>query len=152
MILSPTRLEMLLSKDESISEDSEFYGWYIECDTNDGSFDAEKGAMTDFKIRLYDDENKLRATGRGGYYTAITGVVFNYDIEFTEHVPKYTFRFSKALTLLHSNQRLQRKGWNGKGMYIYLVPENSYDAQTKVAKKEFGDKVPCGAFRSIVRR
>lgn len=38
--------------------------------------------------------------------------------------------------------RVARKGWNGKGMYVYYVPANSYPAQTEAARKEFGDMVP----------
>lgn len=54
--------------------------------------------------------------------------------------------FSTALNLLKEGHAVQRSGWNGKGMYIYLVPANSYPAQTEIAKQEFGDMVPYGAY------
>jgi hypothetical protein len=38
--------------------------------------------------------------------------------------------FSQALTALKSEQKVARAGWNGKGMYLYLVPENRYAPTT----------------------
>ena len=40
-----------------------------------------------------------------------------------------TFDFGTALTLVKLGDKLQRKGWNGSGMYIYYVPAASYPAQ-----------------------
>jgi len=34
--------------------------------------------------------------------------------------------FSMALVLLKEKQRLAREGWNGKGMYIYLVAGSTF--------------------------
>lgn len=36
--------------------------------------------------------------------------------------------FSDALQLLKLGQKVARFGWNGKGMFIYLVPANKYPA------------------------
>mgnify|MGYP000488102760 CR=1 FL=1 len=60
--------------------------------------------------------------------------------------------FGKVLEFLKEGYKLSRSGWNGKGMYIYLVPANSYPAQTEVAKVEFGALVPYNqyiAFKSV---
>lgn len=65
-----------------------YEGWYIIADTDDGDFDGEKGAMTSFRLTLYDNENNHRGTGWGGYYTGVTGMCFNYDITFTPPKPK----------------------------------------------------------------
>lgn len=56
--------------------------------------------------------------------------------------------FSDALDLLKSGERVARAGWNGKGMFLYLVPANSYPAQTGAAKSYWGDNalVPYGAY------
>lgn len=56
--------------------------------------------------------------------------------------------FGNALNSLRAGNAVQREGWNGKGMFLYLVPENAYPAQTGVAKKHFGEnaKVPYGAY------
>ncbi|MDF2805020.1 MAG: hypothetical protein K0S61_4925 [Anaerocolumna sp.] len=47
--------------------------------------------------------------------------------------------FGYALELLKHGKAVTRKGWNGKGMFVYYVPENSYKTITDVAKKEFGE-------------
>jgi hypothetical protein len=48
--------------------------------------------------------------------------------------------FGEALELLRAGERVAREGWNGKNMFIYLVPANSYPAQTEVAKKYWAGK------------
>lgn len=37
--------------------------------------------------------------------------------------------FGKALELLKSGKKVARKGWNGKGMYLYLVRGFSVDKE-----------------------
>ena len=54
--------------------------------------------------------------------------------------------FGLAIEAMKKGNRVARRGWNGKGMFLYLVPENSYPAQTEAAKQEFGDMVPYGAY------
>jgi hypothetical protein len=36
------------------------------------------------------------------------------------------FDFSEALRLLKSGERVARRGWNGKGMFLYLVPGSRF--------------------------
>lgn len=55
-------------------------------------------------------------------------------------------KFGKALDLLQNGHKVVRHGWNGKGMFLYYVPENSYPAQTEVAKEHFGNMVEYGAY------
>jgi hypothetical protein len=59
---------------------------YIDADTDDGSFDSEKGAMYDFPITLYRNGKEYEATG--GYYTGQTGVIFDDTLDFEEVVKK----------------------------------------------------------------
>lgn len=47
--------------------------------------------------------------------------------------------FGWALWNLKNGKRLQRAGWNGKGMFLYYVPAGEYPARTEVAKKEWGE-------------
>lgn len=35
--------------------------------------------------------------------------------------------FSSALSLLKRGAKLERAGWNGRGMFIYLVPGSRFD-------------------------
>ena len=57
-----------------------------------------------------------------------------------------SMNFGTALELLKVGKRISRKGWNGKGMYLYYVPANSYKSLTNAAKQEFGDYTPYGAY------
>ena len=54
--------------------------------------------------------------------------------------------FDNILADLKLGRKVMRKGWNGKGMYVYYVPAQSYPAVTEIAKKEFGTMVPYGAY------
>ena len=36
--------------------------------------------------------------------------------------------FSKALSAIKSGEKMQRSGWNGKGMFIFLVPGSIFAA------------------------
>lgn len=59
--------------------------------------------------------------------------------------------FSQALEALKSGQRIMRAGWNGKGLFVYLVPAASYPVQTGAAKAHFGEgaMVPYNAYLAI---
>ena len=57
--------------------------------------------------------------------------------------------FGLALESLCKGYRVGRKGWNGKGMYLYLVPAGNYQAKTKAARTEHGDQVPYGPYIAI---
>lgn len=42
--------------------------------------------------------------------------------------------FTGALSWLKAGKRVARAGWNGKGMFAYMVPPASYPVQTGAAK------------------
>jgi len=58
--------------------------------------------------------------------------------------------YGSALEMMKQGEAVARSGWNGKGMFLYLVPapEVGYPAQTGVAKKFFGPDalVPYAAY------
>lgn len=56
--------------------------------------------------------------------------------------------FGMAIYHLKTGEKVARIGWNGKGMFLYYVPEGNYPARTDVAKKEWGENglVPYGAY------
>ena len=58
-------------------------------------------------------------------------------------------KFGEALSKLEHGEKVSRIGWNGKGMFLYMVPANNYPAQTEIAETEFGDSVPYGAYIAI---
>lgn len=46
--------------------------------------------------------------------------------------------FGDALIHMREGHRVARRGWNGAGMFVYLVPAASYPAQRGAAKKWYG--------------
>lgn len=61
------------------------------------------------------------------------------------------FDFGEALRYLKMGKKVTRTGWNGSGMFVYLVPSNWYPAQTDVAKSFFGENcmVPYRAYLAL---
>jgi hypothetical protein len=59
--------------------------------------------------------------------------------------------FGAALTHLKRGQRLARRGWNGAGLFVYLVPPASYAVQTGAAMAHFGAgaMIPYNAYFAI---
>lgn len=59
--------------------------------------------------------------------------------------------FGEALAALKAGQKVARPGWNGLGMFVYLVPANAYIATTKIARDHFGENalVPYNAYFAI---
>jgi len=47
--------------------------------------------------------------------------------------------FGDAVLMARSGNKVYRKGWNGSGMFAYIVPANSYLAQTNMIKGTFPD-------------
>ena len=50
--------------------------------------------------------------------------------------------FGQAIEAAKQGHKVARIGWNGAGMFAYIVPPNTYPAQTKAAQDTFGDMVP----------
>lgn len=59
--------------------------------------------------------------------------------------------FGQALDAIKAGKRIARTGWNGKGMFVYLVPPASYPVQTGAARAHFGEgaMVPYNAYMAI---
>lgn len=55
--------------------------------------------------------------------------------------------FGQAIEALKQHKKVARKGWNGKGMFLYYVPSASYPPSTDIAKEAFGGQdVPYSAY------
>lgn len=52
------------------------------------------------------------------------------------------FGIGQAVKEMRDGQKVRREGWNGKGMFLYYVPANSYPAQTDIAKDYWKDRQP----------
>ena len=61
------------------------------------------------------------------------------------------FDFGEALKRMKQGKKVCRLGWNGKGQFVYYVPENRYVAQTDAAKSIAGEdgKVPYRAYLAL---
>lgn len=59
--------------------------------------------------------------------------------------------FGQAIEVLKTGGTVARKGWNGKGMFVYMVPPASYPVQTGAAVAHFGagSMVPYAAYLAI---
>ena len=59
--------------------------------------------------------------------------------------------FGMAIAALKLGMKVARAGWNGGGQFVYLVPANSYPAQTGIAKAYFGAEamVPYRAYLAL---
>lgn len=62
----------------------------------------------------------------------------------------FKFDFGAAIDALKDGHQVTRTGWNGKGMFVYYVPAQSYPTQTEAARARFGDSVPYAAYLALV--
>lgn len=57
--------------------------------------------------------------------------------------PVSRMTFGHAVEMIKTGHAVARAGWNGKGMFLYLVPGGLYPPQTPIAHKAFnGGAVP----------
>ena len=58
--------------------------------------------------------------------------------------------FGQAIEALKQGKKVARAGWNGKGMFIYYVPENKYPASDNILGTMMNhfpdDMVPYGSY------
>ncbi len=57
--------------------------------------------------------------------------------------------FGEAIEAAKAGKRVSRAGWNGSGMYAYIVPANLFPAVTEIAKSEFGEYVPYRSYWAL---
>lgn len=98
-----------------------------------------------------EDEKNCRTHIEEGYFFP------QDDNRYVQFLPKDEFEkifrpaefmdFGLALEAVKQGKRIARKGWNGKGMFLYYVPAAAYPPSTDVAKAAFGgENVPYGAY------
>lgn len=105
--------------------------------------EADKG---DGYLVEYLDGGKSNVSTHEGYVSWSPKDVFDAAYRPCDAMP-----FGLAVEALKRGERVARAGWNGKGMFVYLVPANAYPAQTGVAKAFFGDgaMVPYNAYMAL---
>lgn len=56
------------------------------------------------------------------------------------------FAFGKAVELLKEGERVYRQGWNGKGMFLFLVKG---EAVTEAIEDHYGDPASKGVHKAL---
>lgn len=60
--------------------------------------------------------------------------------------------FGWALEQLRAGQRVARAGWNGKGMWLMLVPKNDWSTRvgpSRIEGARAGDRLPFIAMKTV---
>jgi hypothetical protein len=116
---------------------NDFRGWPLP--------DDEDGQDAGYLVE-YCDGGKPNVASHAGY------VSWSPEEQFDNaYRPCDAMTFGLAVEALKRGEAVARSGWNGKGMFVYLVPANAYPAQTGVAKAHFGDGalVPYNAYLAL---
>ena len=90
-------------------EYNDFRGWVLPSD-EDGT---DEGYLVE-----YVDGGKANTEEYSGYVSWSPKEVFE-----RAYRPDGKLTFGDAIELLKSGNKVSRSGWNGKGMYLYLVPD-----------------------------
>lgn len=118
--------------------DSQFY------EPDDQRVGVGCAAPQDSDHELTDDEVKRKREEAG----LLCDCNDTYDLTGNER-----FDFGMALHLMEVGERVQREGWNGKGMFVYIVPAASYPAQRNTKGVLVGDypndMVPYSAYIAL---
>lgn len=83
--------------------------------------------------------------------TGVKGEIYPCKIDIFratyDPVEKESMSFGQAIEAMKAGKKVARGGWNGKGMFLYYVPEGRYPARTDAAKSIAAedDKVDYGA-------
>ena len=118
-------------------EYNELRGWTVPADENPD----DEGYLVE-----YVDGGKPCHPDFAGYISWSPKDVFE-----RAYRPTIGMTFGLAVEAMEQGAKVARAGWNGAGMFAYYVPENSYPAQTGVAKQHFGDGalVPYRAYLAL---
>lgn len=119
-----------------------FRGWQLPADENG----EDDGYLVE-----YQDGGKPNVAAFNGYVSWSPKEQFEKAYQ-----PINALSFGHAIEALKTGKKVARSGWNGKGMWLYLVPANNYPAQTEAAKEYWKDRstgthdgnplVPYGAY------
>lgn len=112
-------LEEWLDEEKGEGEFKDFSFW---ANTDKGSFDSEKGAMTDYKIYAKNNITDEVYEGKGGYYTN-NGHSFNYPVEFKLQVKK-----EKKV----KNEFIPVKLLQDESSHWYIIPQELWDDWEKM--------------------
>lgn len=129
--------KLINAKPMTRAEYNAFRGWTVPADENPN----DDGYLVE-----YVDGGKGNTDHYAGYVSWSPKDVFE-----RAYRPSENMTFGQALEALKAGMKVSRAGWNGKGMFVYYVPADSYPARTPTAKAYFGDDalVPYNAYMAI---
>lgn len=130
-------VKQIHAKPMTRQEYNDFRGWTLP-ENEDG---ADDGYLVE-----YIDGGKANTTSYAGYISWSPKDVFD-----RAYRPLHGLTFGLALEALKAGHKVARSGWNGIGMFVYLVPANAYPAQSEVAKSYWGEGalVPYRAYLAL---
>lgn len=128
--------KLLNAKPMTRTEYNKFRGWELPSDENG----ADEGYLVE-----YTDGGKANHPDFKGYISWSPKDVFE-----AAYQPLDALSFGHAVVALKDGKKVARSGWNGKGMFLYYVPANSYPASNNLLGTMKGvfkdDMVPYGAY------
>jgi hypothetical protein len=136
---APTYLGVKLIRGTAMSrqEYNDLRGWRLP--------DNENGEDAGYLVE-YLDGGAPNLAGFDGYVSWSPADVFDRAYRPTTGLP-----FGLAVEAMKLGRRVARRGWNGNGMFAYLVPAASYPVQTGAAAAHFGvgSMVPYRAYLAL---
>lgn len=103
---------------------NDFRGWVLPSNENG----ADEGYLVE-----YLDGGQANTDRYAGYVSWSPASVFDRAYRQTSGMT-----FGNAIECMKLGAKVQREGWNGKGMCLYYVPPGAYPARTDAAKSLFG--------------
>ena len=98
-----------------------------------------------YLVEYEPQPNDVRCKGHDGYISWTPKEVFEKSYKFNGK-----FEFGHALFLAKRGLKVARSGWNGAGMFAYIVDKGHYKAKTKAIRGFFEDDiVPYRAYWAI---
>jgi hypothetical protein len=91
-----------------------YRGWDCPPDENPG----DSGYLVEYKVAEGNNSNHVN---HAGYISWSPSAVFDNHYRCSGYLS-----FSHALELLKQGHRVARAGWNGKSMFIFLVPGSNF--------------------------
>lgn len=116
--------KLIEAKPMTRAEYNAYRGWELPANENG----ADEGFLVE-----YLDGGKANDFRHEGYISWSPADVFRRAYRQVDGLT-----FGTVLELLKLGAKVARKGWNGKGMFLYYVGADRYPAKTEAAKAYFG--------------
>lgn len=118
-------IKLVLATTMNRAEYNTYRGWDLPADENG----SDRGYLVE-----YLDGGESNHSEHKGYISWSPEAVFD-----SANKPSGQMTFGMAIEAAKHGYKVARSGWNGAGMFAYIVPANSYPAQTEAIKGTFPD-------------